>query len=71
MKGEHSPEVDVCKKVVEGRRLRDRAKAGRPQKGEGCHMIPCAEELQIVKATTGNRMREGREKAKTATRDRV
>ena len=35
--GEHSPEVAVCKKIVEereaGRRLRGRAKAERPDEG--------------------------------------
>ena len=57
VKDEHSLEVAVCKKIVEGReagqRLRGRAKAERPDEGwepEGYHMVPCAEGLQMGKS---------------------
>ena len=66
VKDEHSPEVAVYKKIVEGReaerrlrgrakaearrRLRGRTRAGSPQKCEGYQMVPCAEGLQMGKS---------------------
>ena len=53
-KDEHSPEVAVRKKIVEGReagrRLRGWTGAGSPQKCEVCHLVPCAEGLQMGKS---------------------